>query len=152
VSDRERVQALAVNIGRIRADLLNSRTAQPIPLSESASSSESAAPLERMESTVSLIDEMPTAHQSLSAYELQQSTRKEASRLLVPDALSNPEHLRFALKGCLAASLCYLIYNLIAWPGIGTAVITCFLTALTTTGASRQKQILLLTGALPGVC
>jgi multidrug resistance protein MdtO len=148
--DQERVQALAVNIGRIRADLLNVGTAQPIPLNESASASESAAPLERMESTVSLIDEMLTSHQSLSAYELQQSTREETSRLLVPDALSNPEHLRFALKGCLAASLCYLTYNLIAWPGISTAVITCFLTALTTTGASRQKQILLLTGAAAG--
>jgi len=70
--------------------------------------------------------------------------------LLVPDALSNPEHLRFALKGCLAASLCYLAYNLMDWPGISTAVITCFLTALTTTGASRQKQTLLLTGACAG--
>ncbi len=66
-----------------------------------------------MEITVSLIGEMLTAHQSLSAYELQQSRKEQASRLLVPDALSNPEHLRFALKGCLAASLCYLTYNLI---------------------------------------
>jgi multidrug resistance protein MdtO len=103
-----------------------------------------------MESTVSLIDEMLIAHQSLSAYELQQSRREQASRLLVPDAFSNPEHLRFALKGCLAASLCYLTYNLIDWPGISTAIITCFLTALTTTGASRQKQTLLLAGAAAG--
>jgi hypothetical protein len=42
VSDRERVQALAVNVGRIRADLLNGRTVQPIPLNESASPSDSA--------------------------------------------------------------------------------------------------------------
>jgi multidrug resistance protein MdtO len=150
VSDRERVQALAVNVGRIRADLLKGGTPQPIPLNENASSSDSALLLERMESTVSLIDEMLTAQQSLSAYELQQSRREQASRLLVPDALSNPEHLRFALKGCLAASLCYFTYNLIDWPGISTAVITCFLTALTTTGASRQKQTLLLTGAAAG--
>jgi multidrug resistance protein MdtO len=150
VSDRERVQALAVNVGRIRADLLNGRAPQPIPLNENASSSDSALLLERMESTVSLIGEMLTAQQSLSAYELQQSRREQASRLLVPDALSNPEHLRFALKGCLAASLCYLTYNLIDWPGISTAIITCFLTALTTTGASRQKQALLLTGAAAG--
>src|SRR5580704_18553747 len=100
-----------------------------------------------MESAVSLIAEMLTAQRSLSAYELQQSSKEEASRFLVPDALSNPEHLRFALKGCLAASLCYFTYNLIDWPGISTAVITCFLTALTTTGASLQKQTLLLTGA-----
>lgn len=150
MSDRERVQALAANIGRLRADLGNGRTAEPIPLNENVASADSALPLDRMEITVSLIDEMLTAHQSLSAYELQQSRREQASRLLVPDALSNPEHLRFALKGCLAASLCYLTYNLIDWPGISTAVITCFLTALTTTGASRQKQTLLLTGAAAG--
>jgi len=148
-SDRERVQALAVNVGRIRADLLSGRTPQPIPLNENAFSSNSAL-LERMEITVSLIDEMLIAHQSLSAYELQRSRTEQASRILVPDALSNPEHLRFALKGCLAASLCYLTFNLIDWPGISTAVITCFLTALTTTGASRQKQTLLLTGAAAG--
>jgi multidrug resistance protein MdtO len=150
VSDRERVQALAVNVGRVRADLLDGRTPQPFPLSENAFSSDSALLLGRMEITVSLIDEMLIAQQSLSAYELQQSRTEQASRLLVPDALSNPEHLRFALKGCLAASLCYLTYNLIDWPGISTAVITCFLTAMTTTGASRQKQTLLLTGAAAG--
>ena len=29
-----------------------------------------------------------------------------------------PEYLKFALKGCLAATACYVIYNSIAWPGI----------------------------------
>jgi multidrug resistance protein MdtO len=72
------------------------------------------------------------------------------SKLLVPDALTNPEHLAFALKGCFAASLCYIIYNLIAWPGISTAVTACLLTGLSTIGASRQKQILLFAGALVG--
>src|SRR5580704_2114798 len=150
VSDREQVQALALNVGRIRADLVNGSIPQPIQMNENAFSSDSVLPIERMEIAVSLIGEMLTAHQSLSAYELRQSRKEQASRLLVPDALSNPEHLRFALKGCLAASLCYLTYNLIDWPGISTAVITCFLTALATTGASRQKQTLLLTGAAAG--
>ena len=148
--DRERVQALAVNIGHTRVDLLNGRTPQPIQMNESIPTSDSTPPIEKMEIAVSLIGEMLSAHQSLSAYELQQSSREQATRILVPDALSNPEHLRFALKGCLAASLCYLTYNLIDWPGISTAIITCFLTALTTTGASRQKQTLLLAGATVG--
>jgi multidrug resistance protein MdtO len=71
-------------------------------------------------------------------------------RLLAPDAFSNPKHVRFALKGCLAASSSYLIYNAVVWPGISTAVTTCLLTALTTVGASRQKQILRLAGAIVG--
>ena len=152
-SVRDRIQTLAVNIGRVREDLLNGRIPRPVPVTDNASAwlSDSALLLERMESTVSLIAEMLAAQQSLSSYELQQSKKTEqASRLLAPDAFADPEHLRFALKGCLAATLCYLTYNVIDWPGISTAVITCFLTALTTTGASRQKQVLLVTGAAAG--
>jgi hypothetical protein len=58
--------------------------------------------------------------------------------------------LKLALKGCFAASLCYIIYTSIAWPGISTAVTTCLLTALSTIGASRQKLILRFAGALVG--
>ncbi len=72
------------------------------------------------------------------------------SRLFVRDALSNPDHFKFGLKGCLAASLCYIIYTALAWPGISTAVMTCVLTALTTVGASRQKQVLRISGAIVG--
>jgi multidrug resistance protein MdtO len=63
-------------------------------------------------------------------------------KLTAPDAFVNPEHLKFALRGCLAASGCYIIYNSIAWPGIGApAMATCLLTAVSTVGASRQRQI-----------
>jgi multidrug resistance protein MdtO len=70
--------------------------------------------------------------------------------LFVRDAWSNPEHSKFALKGCLAASLCYIIYNAVDWPGISTAVTTCFLTALSTVGSSRQKQFMRIAGAVAG--
>ena len=43
-----------------------------------------------------------------------------------------------------------MIYNAIAWPGISTAVTTCLLTALSTIGSSRQKQVLRITGAIVG--
>ena len=43
-----------------------------------------------------------------------------------------------------------MIYNAIAWPGISTAVTTCLLTALSTIGSSRQKQLLRITGAVVG--
>ena len=70
--------------------------------------------------------------------------------LFVRDALSNPEHIKFALKGCLAASLCYIIYNAVDWPGISTAVTTCFVTALSTVGSSHQKQFLRVAGGVVG--
>jgi multidrug resistance protein MdtO len=69
---------------------------------------------------------------------------------LVPGALSNPEHVKFALRGCLAAGLCYLIYNGLYWPEISTSVTTCLVTALTTIGASHQRQLLRFAGAFIG--
>jgi hypothetical protein len=72
------------------------------------------------------------------------------SKLFVPDAFVNPEHVRFALRGCLAASACYVIYSAVDWPGLSTSVTTYLVTALTTIGASRQKQILRLAGFFIG--
>jgi multidrug resistance protein MdtO len=73
-----------------------------------------------------------------------------STSLFKADALTNPDHIKFGLKGCLAASICYLIYNGKAWPEISTAVTTCFLTALSTVGSSRQKQVLRICGAVAG--
>jgi multidrug resistance protein MdtO len=70
--------------------------------------------------------------------------------LLVPDAFQNPEYLRFALAGCLAASVCYILYNALDWPGIFPSVLTCIVTALGTTGSSLQAQFLRLTGFVIG--
>ena len=43
-----------------------------------------------------------------------------------------------------------MLYTAVNWPGISTAVVTCLLTALTTIGASRQKQTLRIGGAIAG--
>lgn len=69
---------------------------------------------------------------------------------LVPDAFTNPEHLLFSLRGCLAAMLCYVVFNAIAWRGLSTSLATCVITALTSIGSSRQKQVLRLSGAACG--
>lgn len=73
-----------------------------------------------------------------------------ATRLFVPDAFSNPEHLRYVLGGMLAAMLCYIFYVSLDWPNLSTSVTTCVLTALTTIGSSRQKQLLRVAGFLLG--
>jgi multidrug resistance protein MdtO len=72
------------------------------------------------------------------------------SRIFVADAFSNPEHLRFILGGTLAAMLCYVFYVALDWPGLSTSVTTCVLTAVSTIGASRQKQILRIGGFILG--
>jgi len=43
-----------------------------------------------------------------------------------------------------------MLYTSVNWPGISTAVVTCAFTALTTIGASRQKQVLRILGAAVG--
>ena len=70
--------------------------------------------------------------------------------ILAADAFSNPEHLNFALRGCLAAVICYFVMNAVAWPGLGPSLFTCVVTALTSIGSSRQKQLLRFSGALVG--
>jgi multidrug resistance protein MdtO len=85
----------------------------------------SSAPLLReMEATVSLIPEAFVGSQSLRAYALPERGETPSAALFRPDWLSNSDHFKFGLKGCLAASLCYITYNLLDWPGISTAVTT----------------------------
>jgi multidrug resistance protein MdtO len=149
--DRQRTQALARSIGSIRADLLSGKAPGAIELNAASEPSGSGVPLLReLEKTVSLIPEVFSRARSMSDLALPPSDDKRPLTFLVPDAFSNLDHVKFGLKGGLAASLCYIIYNSIAWPGISTAVTTCLLTALSTVGFSRQKQVLRLAGAIVG--
>jgi len=144
-NDRKRLSALAQHIANLRADLLSARIPPRIEFSGSAE-----VPLLReMERTAALIPDVFASANDFSANPTLQSDDSPV-RLFARDAVSNSDHIKFGLRGCLAASLCYLIYTSLAWPGISTAVVTCILTALTTVGSSRQKQVLRVTGAIVG--
>ncbi len=148
-NDRRRLRELAENIAAIRSDLLAGRTLE-LKHSFAQENAPTATPLlVEMEKTVALIPEA-TNSQSLSIYAPRPDSGDPSRAFLVRDAFTNIEHVKFAAKGCLTAALCYIIYNVIDWPGISTAVTTCFLTALSTIGSSRQKQVLRISGALVG--
>lgn len=80
----------------------------------------------------------------------QASPAKPRRRLLVADAFTNPAHGRFALKVTLAAMVCYILYTAVDWPGIHTALITCCIISLESTGSTLRKGALRLAGCVVG--
>jgi multidrug resistance protein MdtO len=147
--DQQRMRSLAASIAILHAELLDGRVPGQIEFNSESEHSSDVPLLRELEKTVALIPVVLSGSGSISEY-VPSSSTDERSTLFVADALSNPEHLKFGLKGCLAASLCYFIYNSVDWPGISTAITTCLLTALSTVGASRQKQFLRFAGAIAG--
>jgi multidrug resistance protein MdtO len=78
------------------------------------------------------------------------TTKEPGPRLLLPDATTNPEYVQFAVKGALAALICYVLFIGFDYPGIYTSVITCFVVSLSTIGSSNQKGLLRFGGAAVG--
>ena len=138
------------NVAKLSADLSDRKSPRPFTAFAGRELLHPFPLLVEMERTVSLINDAFAEVHGFGAIARPPVASRSAKRLLSADAFTNPDHIRFAIKGGLAASICYLTYNLIALPGISTAVTTCYLTALTTIGASRQKQALRFAGALVG--
>jgi len=148
--DSLRLSQLAKKIEGLADHLLHNGVSEPLELSGQETVATAVPLLQEMERTVSMIGEVLGGSELLARYRLLPAVVPSPKPFFVPDAFSSPRHVRFAIRGGLAASVCYLTYNLIAWPGISTAVTTCLLTALTTVGASRQKQALRFSGAVVG--
>jgi multidrug resistance protein MdtO len=146
--DREHISILAARMASMRRDLLEGKI--PARFEVQSERSHSLPLLSEIEQTIALITEAFRASTSLRAYDPSSSPGDRLLRIFTADAFSNPEHIKFGLKGCFAATLCYLLYNLKDWQGISTSVTTCFLTALSTVGSSRQKQLLRIAGAVVG--
>ena len=148
-TDLHSLGRLADRIETLSDDLLSRRTPRRLDTLEEFPAT-TVPLLQEMEETVSLIAEVTSGSDSLPENQSPIVRDQTPSPFFVPDAFSNPAYVQFGIRGGLAASFCYLIYNLVAWQGISTAVTTCLLTALTTIGASRQKQVLRFGGAIAG--
>jgi multidrug resistance protein MdtO len=152
VSDADRVQVaeLANHITTLRHDLKNGlvpRMAESVGEPATWAGPQHFGQIDR---TVRLIREAFWGSLSLKIFD--PASRQDAGirPALAPFREFKREHLHLGLKGCLAASLCYILYSALFWPEISTSVTTCYLTALSTIGSSRQKQVLRIGGAVLG--
>jgi multidrug resistance protein MdtO len=148
--DAIRLRALSERLGAIRTELRESGVISASPAVIEGQPSSTVPELQEMERIVALIPEV------FQRDEIVDGSRKPPAgdwwrALLVPDAFQNPEYIRSAFAGCLAATVCYVLYNALDWPGIGTtSVLTCIVTSLSTIGTSLQAQFLRLAGFVVG--
>ena len=147
--DQDHLRNLAAAVASIRAELMSRRI--PGSIQVNTEDEPHRVPLLReMENTIALIPQAFAGSRSIDEYQAP-SEELPRPKLIAADAFVNPEHFKFALKGCFAVSACYVIYNSIDWPGMGVPVmLTCFLTALSTIGVSRQRQVLRFAGFVVG--
>ncbi len=147
--DAIRLRALSERLGAIRTELRESGVISASAAVLEGQPSSSFPVLQEMERTVALLTEVFQRDEIVDAS--QNAPERDGWRaLFVPDAFQNPEYTRFAFAGCLAASVCYVLYNALDWPGIFPSVLTCIVTALGTIGGSLQAQFLRLAGFVAG--
>jgi multidrug resistance protein MdtO len=149
-SDAVRCSSIAQNIAGIRLRLANEEAPDWLDLSEEAEYSNPA--LAEIESNVELIADTFSDNASLPHHHLPEPGEQQKIEVFRKDALSNPEHLKFALRGTLSAMFCYLFYMSLGWIFLAGSVTTCILTALGNTGATRHKQLLRFAGFFVGAC
>ncbi|WP_413122101.1 FUSC family protein, partial [Burkholderia orbicola] len=68
----------------------------------------------------------------------------------LPDARTNPDHIRYALKTTATAIFCYLLYSQLDWSGIHTCVVTCYIVSLGSTAETVEKLTLRIFGCIIG--
>jgi multidrug resistance protein MdtO len=138
---RHALMRVANGCARAREALAEHRWPPP---AEAVTSSAPMPPLADMERTLQQLS-------MIARIELPRPAAGDAGpRLLLPDATTNPEYAQFAVKGALAALICYILFIGFDYPGIYTSVITCFVVSLSTIGSSNQKGLLRFGGAALG--
>ena len=147
--DSQRCLRLADEVKKLCNDLVEQKLPAEIkrPLQEVPSQLPFLATMER---TAALIPKAFSGSESVDTLVAAPLDEEGPAPLFAADSFSNPAHVQFALRGTLAAMVCYVTYTAIDWPGLSTSVVTCFITALSTIGSSRQKQVLRLSGTFIG--
>ena len=94
--------------------------------------------------------EIHAALRTLRLPDSQAIPKAPKSTFMAADAFTNPVHVQFALKTTAASVICYFIYTVLDWQDIHTAMVTCYVAVLGTTGETIHKLALRITGCLIG--
>jgi len=105
--------------------------------------------LAAVETTLNNILSMPASETVAGNKEMVALPTKKAP-LLIPGVFDKRDSVAFALKISFCATLCYIVYFAVAWPGISTSVTTVLITGLSSSGAIKQKLIFRLLGSAIG--
>jgi multidrug resistance protein MdtO len=105
--------------------------------------------LDRVEAAIHAILTMPTDLGPHKNKELVALPSKKVP-FFIPGAIRNKETISFGLKISLCATLCYIFYFAVDWPGIATSVTTVMVTGLSSSGAIKQRIVFRLLGAAIG--
>jgi multidrug resistance protein MdtO len=110
---------------------------------------ETVSLFDRVEESIHAILTMPSNPGGIGNQELAALPSKRVP-FFIPGALGQIETVAFGLKISFCATLCYVIYNAINWPGISTSVITVIVSGLSSSGATKQRLIFRLIGSAIG--
>ncbi len=109
--------------------------------------------------TPSLLDRVEGSIHALLTMPLEPGVVKKKELVMLPSkkvpffihgALEERSTLAFGLKISLCATLCYIVYHAVDWPGISTSVITVMVSGLSSSGATKQRLIFRLFGSVIG--
>jgi multidrug resistance protein MdtO len=113
----------------------------------------------KMENGSTLLDRVDAALHAILSMPVEISGGKDKQLIalpsnkvpfLIPGAFKQKETIAFALKLSLCATICYIFYQAVAWPGISTSVTTVLITGLSSSGAIKQRLIFRLVGSIIG--
>ena len=105
--------------------------------------------LDRVEAALHAILTMPSDATEMGNKELVAMPVRKAP-FFIPGAVGRSDTIAFGLKISLCATVCYIVYNAVDWPGISTAVITVMVTGLSSSGAIKQRLLFRLLGSIVG--
>ncbi|MCU1262339.1 MAG: Fusaric acid resistance protein conserved region [Bryobacterales bacterium] len=149
-AERPGFRQAATQLAQVRSAMRDKNTRA---IAEMNTNCEGAAPgsfLADIQTTIERFPEVYFGQQPLTEFLPSALDFDRPKWLFKDDAFTSDDHIHFALKGTLAALACYFLYNSVEWRGLSSSIATCMITALSTVGSSRQKQILRVAGAVLG--